>query len=207
MVETCRASLHKLATPQTKKVITDAARCSARIIWTLRHVSRTVRDSTTPGDCNIDVRFPRANYPDLIGVIGILPPRGNIGSLKVFNEQKSTVSDETRDTQNFDNYVDTNLANIGDSTSIFSKLIGCELSHSSSANLYLICQMDFFSNTVRTKGPNFVDLGILAVNESDEVNIFGTPATRIRRTTDGTHWSAPDHFFVKATVFGISATR
>ena len=165
------------------------------------------RDSNTPGEWNIAVRYPHANFPVLIGGIGVPPTRWHSGILQVFNEQKSTVSDETRDTQNFDNYVDTNLANIGDSTSIFSKLIGCELSHSSSANLYLICQMDFFSNTVRTKGPNFVDLGIPAVNESDEVNIFGTPATIIRRPMDGFRWYAPDHIFGKASAAGMSATR
>ena len=95
----------------------------------------------------------------------------------------------------------------GDSTSIFLKIIGRGLSHSSSSNLYLRCQVDFASNTVGTKAPHFVDFGLPAVNASDEVNIFGTPNTRTRRPIDGSHWSDPDHVSGKATSVGISATR
>ena len=50
--------------------------------------------------------------------------------------------------------------------------------------------MDFASNTVGTEANVFVDLGLLSVNTLDEFNTFGPPTTRIRRTTDGTYWSA-----------------
>ena len=63
------------------------------------------------------------------------------------------------------------------------------------------------SNAVGTEAPNFVDLGILVVNTSDEFNTFGAPAIRVRRLTDGTQWSAPDHVFGEATVFVMSGTR
>ena len=67
--------------------------------------------------------------------------------------------------------------------------------------------MDLESNTVRTKAPHFVDLGLLAVNKLYEVNIFVAPATRIRRPTDVTHWYVLDHVFGKATAFGMRTTR
>ena len=92
-------------------------------------------------------------------------------------------------------------------TSILSKLIARELSHSFSANLYLRCRMDFTSNAVGSKAPNFVDLGLPANNTSDEFNAFATPSTRIIRPTDGTHWSASDHIIGEATAVGMSATR
>ena len=91
--------------------------------------------------------------------------------------------------------------------SIFSKVIGNELSHSSNADLYLRFWMDFASNTVGTKAPNFVDLEILDVTSLDEFNTFGTLATRIIRPTNGPHWYAPDHVFGKAIAFGMRATR
>ena len=99
------------------------------------------------------------------------------------------------------------MDNDGDSTSIFSKLIGREISHISSADLYSRCWVDFTSNAIGTEALHFVDLGILAVNISNEINIFGTPATRIRSPMDGSHWSTPDHFFGEATAVGMSATR
>ena len=134
------------------------------------------------------------------------PASGHSGIFQVLNIRQSTVSDEIRDTQKFDNSVDRKLSNDGDSTSIFSKVIGGELSHSSIAYLYLRCWMDFASNTVRTKAPHFVDLGLPAVNALDEFNIFVTPANRIRNLTDGSHGSAPDHVFGKATAVGMNAT-
>ena len=63
------------------------------------------------------------------------------------------------------------------------------------------------SNAVVTEAPYFVDLGLLAINASYEVNIFGTPATIIRNQTYGTHWSAPDHIFGGDTAVGMSTTR
>ena len=79
--------------------------------------------------------------------------------------------------------------------SIFSNVIGYELYHSSSTDLYSCFRMDFASNAVGTEAPNFVYLGLLAINAMDEFNIFSTPATRIRRPTDGPHWYTPDHVF------------
>ena len=50
-----------------------------------------------------------------------------------------------------------------------------------------------------------MDLVLLAVDTSDEFVILGTPATRIRSQTDGSHWSAPNHVFGEATAVGMSA--
>ena len=158
-VAICGASLHKLATSQMTKVIKDAARSSAQVLRTPRCVIQMGRD-----DCNISVSSPWANYPVMIGVIGVPPTRYHSGSLQVFNKWQSTVSGKIGDTQKLDPSVDRKFAYYGDSTSIFNKLIGLELSHSYIADLYLRCWVDFASNAVRTEAPHFVDLGILAVN-------------------------------------------
>ena len=36
---------------------------------------------------------------------------------------------------------------------------------------------------------------------------LNTPATSIRRPTDGFHWSAPDHVFGEATAVGMLAAK
>ena len=67
--------------------------------------------------------------------------------------------------------------------------------------------MDFVNNVVRTEAPNFAELGIPAVNTSDEVNILGTPATRIISSRDRSHRSDTDILFCKPTAVRMSATR
>ena len=110
----------------------------------------------------------------MIGDTTVYPACGIMGSLEILNKHGSTGSVEIGDTQKFDTSIDEHLAKDGDPTSIFSKVIGQELSHGSSSNIYLRCQMDFTSNAVRTEAPNFVNLGLPAVNTSDEFNTFVT---------------------------------
>ena len=109
--------------------------------------------------------------------------------------------------QKLDTSIDRNLPDDQDYASISRKVISLELSHGSSTDLYSRCPMEFASNVVQTKAPQFVDLGLPAVNISDEFSILGTPVTRIIRPTDGSHWSAPDHVFGEETVVGMSAAR
>ena len=70
MVATSAEYMHKLETIQTIEVITDAARRSVQILRNPRCVIQIDRDGTNPGNCNVAIRSPRANYPVLIGVIG-----------------------------------------------------------------------------------------------------------------------------------------
>ena len=143
------------------------------------------RDSTTSGNCDIYVKYPHTNSPVMIGGINVLPSNGNSGSLQVLNKWKSTSAEKIVDTLKLDTYVDRKLSDGRDSASIFSKVIGRELSHGSSADLCSLCWMDFASNVVQTKVPQFMDCLLLAINTLDEFGIQGTPATRIRRPMDG----------------------
>ena len=67
--------------------------------------------------------------------------------------------------------------------------------------------MNFSSNAVQTKAPQFMDLGLPAVNTSDGFGILDTTAKSIRRLTDGYHWSAPDHVFGKSIAIGMSEAK
>ena len=106
------------------EVVTDVANSNPRALWTPGRVRWTGRDDTNPGDCNITVRSPRGNSPVLIGGIGVLPTIGHSGSLEFLNKWQSTSPSVSRNTQNLDTSVDGNLADEGDSTSIFSKVLG-----------------------------------------------------------------------------------
>ena len=83
-----------------------------------------------------------------------------MGSSGILNKHGSTGYVEIGDTHKFDTSIDGDLAEYGCYATIFSKLIGQELFHGSSTDIYLWCRADFTSNTVGTEGPNFMHLGI-----------------------------------------------
>ena len=134
-----------------------------------------------------------------------------ISSIRMFGEVDCfffpTSPDEFSNVQKLDTVVDGKLPDNQDYASVFIKVVGRELSHGSSNGLYLRCRMNFLSNVVQTEAPQFVDLGVPAINTLNESSVLGTPATRIRMQTDGYHWTAPDHIFGEATVVGMSAAR
>ena len=98
-ISTCGGTAHALATPTTKEVITDTTHSSARVSRTPWHISRIGRDSTTPGDFEISLRYLQANSPVLIGGITLSPSIGHSRCLQVFNKRKPTISENIGDTQ------------------------------------------------------------------------------------------------------------
>ena len=106
-----------------------------------------------------------------------------------------------------DTVVDGNFPHERYYESVFSKVIGCILSDGSRDDLYLRCRMKFLSNVVQTEAPPFVDLGIPSINTLNESGVLGTPVTRIRRPTDGSHCTTPDNFFGEETEVGMSAAK
>ena len=80
---------------------------------------------------------------------------------------------EVRDTQIINTSIDGNLTKNGDSTPIFSKVIRQELSEDSSAYIYSRCRVNFTNNDVGTEAPDFMYLGLLTINASDELRSFG----------------------------------
>ena len=67
--------------------------------------------------------------------------------------------------------------------------------------------MKFASYVVQNEAAKFVDLGLLAINILNESGVLSIPATRIRRRSDGSHWTALDHIFGESTAVGISAAK
>ena len=52
-----------------------------------------------------------------------------------------------------------------------------------------------------------MDLGILPINTLNEIGVLGNHDTRIKRPTDGSYWTAPDHSFGEATAVVMSAAK
>ena len=196
-----------LPTPATKEVVADAARGSVRVNQTLRHVRRMARDGITPGKTGLAVSSKPASYPFLIGSTTISPACGLSEILQVGKKRQYNSPDRVRNAKKLDTAVGKNFPNDWYSASVFSKAIFCNLSHGSSNYLYLSCRMKFSINVVQTEVPQFVDLGLPAVNTLNELGILGTHANRIRSPTDESHWLDPDNVFGGASAVGMSAAR
>ena len=143
----------------------------------------------------------------MIGIVANSPSFGLNASQQVANKWKSISLALVGHTQKLDDVVDVNFPNDLDYASIFSKVIVQKLSNGSIDDLYLHCSMNFAANTIQTQTPQFMDVVFSTINSLDKKSVISTPATRIQRPTDGSHWSMPDHVFGKATAVGISEAK
>ena len=122
---------------------------------------------TTPHGCNPSTRSPRMNSPVMIGGGTTVSPT-RTGIQEIVSPKGSTGSVEVKNTQIFNISINVNWTNKGESTLILSKVIRQELSHNSSSDIYSRCRDNFMSDSVGTKIPDFMNLGLPAVNALDE---------------------------------------
>ena len=156
-----------LLTPATKEIITDAASCGVWVNRTPRQVSLTAVGGSTPSDIGHAISIEHAPSPFLIVIFGTSPPCGMNGSLQVANKCQPTYPALVWNTQQLDDVVDGKLPNDLDSASIFSKVMGYKLSDGSSDDLYLRYRMEFLADVVQTQTPQFMDMGLPAINTLD----------------------------------------
>ena len=146
------------------------------------------------------------NSPVLIGG-GTTVSKTRMGSQETGSPKCPTISVVVRNAQILHTSINGDFSKNGNPTPTFSKVIGRELSHEYSADIYLHCRVNFTRNAVGTKSPKSMNLGLLAVHTLDELGSFSTPATRVGRLKDGSKWSAPGYVFGKATAVGVSGPR
>ena len=94
-IETCGGTPNTFTTPTTKEVIRDTVRISAWVHQTPRHISRTGKYGSTPGDTCIAVRYPRDNSPVMIGGTTVSPACGICGILQFRGKRQSTYPEES----------------------------------------------------------------------------------------------------------------
>ena len=196
-----------LLNPTKKEVVVDTALGSAWVNRTPQQVSRTVVDGITPGNIGHTVRIEHDSSPVLIVVIVTPPPCGLNGIMQVENKWQSTSPAVVGNTHKLDAVIDGKLTDDLDSVSIFRKVIVHKLSDGSINDLYLRCRMNFAADVFQTQAPQFMNLGLLTINTLDESGFLVPPATRIRRPTNGSHWSDLDLIFGEATAVGMSAAK
>ena len=168
-----------LSMSATKEFVSEALSGVACINRTPRQVSWTRVDVSNPGNTGHAIRSKPAPSPILIGSPTISPDCGIGGILQVGKKRQSTSPDKVSNAQKLDTVVDGKLSNDRGSATIVIKVIGRKLSRSSRNDLYSRCRMKFSSNIVQTEAPQFVDLGLLAINTFNESDVLGTTDTSI----------------------------
>ena len=170
--------------------------CLSRTQW---RVSRTGVDGRTPGIIDNFISIIEKSSLTLIGTIGTNPPCGRNLSQEVGNIRQLTFQGLVKNSQKLDAVVDRKFSNNRDLTSIFLKVISEKLSYCYRQDIYTRFRMNTTVDPVQTQTPQFVDLGLYTINALDEGSSISTPATKIRRPTDGDHRSSPNHIFSETT--------
>ena len=67
--------------------------------------------------------------------------------------------------------------------------------------------MNFGSDTVFSKSPNLMDLGLLSVNTTDELGSVFVPTTRIGKPAGGSNWIPSQHDISEDIADKVSETK
>ena len=76
-----------------------------------------------------------------------------------------------------------------------------------SDHVYALKRMEFASNFVVAKSPNFMDLGLLPAITTDKLKSVSCPATIVERLTDVSNWLAYRHGCDEFTVGRVSKAK
>ena len=126
------------------------------------------------------------------------PPCGINVSLKIDNIRQSATP-YLRKSNKLDTSIDGKFTNILAELPIFIEVLCDKISDIFIQDLYTRRLMNLAAHPVNIPAPQFVDLGLLTIDALDKVASIWTPATRVGRPTDFSHWITPDHIFVKTT--------
>ena len=149
---------------------------------TPRRFSRTGVKGSTPSSIQsssnsngagvlIGANDPLCVEPDPPFGLNMIPGFGDI--------QQSTFLDLVRQYQKLNANVDGKFSDNWDVTSIFSDILGDNLSKDFSWDLYTRCRMNLTAYPVQILTPKFVDLGISNIDALDKSCGISTAATRI----------------------------
>ena len=90
---------------------------------------------------------------------------------------------------------------------IFSNIIGRKTDPDENSDIYARKRMDFESNSVVAKSPNFMDLSLSPTNTPDKIESVIVPTARVRMLTNGFDWLASRYDIEEVTVERVSEAK
>ena len=159
-----------------KDIVTDAARSGVKILQTPREVSQTVRDGFVPRDINAAIATARLTLrrPNFISTS---ESPTQTGTKYIVSPRRSIIPQEVKNAEPLDTSFNRFRDEHGHPTPIFSKVIGPKTVPDESADIYARKRVDFGSNSVVAKSPNFLDLDLSPANTMDKLMSVIGPTT------------------------------
>ena len=181
--------LHAVREVLHKEIVTGATHRAAGVIKD----PPVVNWKGTGGIITVDrktVVIPTITTTQVRTGTGPSVPPISIGSQKIEGLRRSIIPQEFSNSEPLKTSINITPAKHRDPTLSLSKVISSKTFTNESADVYSRGQMNFGSDTVLSKSPNFMDFGLYSVNTTDEL---GSPTSKIGRMTDGSKWIPPGH--------------
>ena len=121
--------------------------------------------------------------------------------------RQSIIPQGVRNSEPLDASININPAKHRDPTPSWSKVISSKTFTNESADVYASGRMNFRSDTVLSKSPNFITFGLSSVNTMDELRSVYIPTTRSGRLTDGSYWLLSGQGISESTADRVSGTK
>ena len=198
--------MHAVRTVLHKEIVTGATRRTESVLKDPLVVSWKETSGTITVDRNTARIPPRTTNQAWTGTEPSVP-QISIGRQKIEGTRRSIITQEVRNSKPLDRSINIITARHRDPNPGLSKVIGSKSVNNESANVYAHSWMNFGSDTVLSKSPNFMDFGLLSVNTTDELMSVFVPTTIIGRPMDGSNWLPPRRGISKATVDRVSRTE
>ena len=94
-----------------------------------------------------------------------------------------------------------------DPTPGWSKISSIKVVNNKTADVYARSRMNFGSDTVLSKNPNFMNFGLSPVNTADKLGSVIIPKTRVGRPTNVSDWLHHGHDISGYTADGVNKMK
>ena len=169
-------------------------------------VRRTGRYRSTSQDVNSSVVTAILN-PLITSSNSTSISLARTGTQEIISPRRFIIAKRAKNSKPLDTPIIGFSAVHGQSTSILIKVIGLKTVLGESADVYARRMMDFARNSVISKSPNFMDLGLLPAHTMDKLDSVIDPATRVEGLKDGSDWLASMHGCKEVTVGRVSEAK
>ena len=188
----CGGALHAVRKVLTEEIITGAAFSSARVFKDPPGVNWKVTSRPIPTEMSTVGVSPISSTQVMTGS-GTSEPPIRIRSQGIGSPRGSIVPQKVRNANPFKTSIYQLSPKHGHPTPIFSKVMFCKIFPDESANIYARKRMDFRSNYVVAKIPNFIDFGLSPANTPYKLKCIIFSTTKVGRLTNCSYWLLPMH--------------
>ena len=191
-VTTSRGALHAVHTFLHKEIVTGTTRSTAGVLTDPLVINWKDASGPIPIDKNTFGIPPKTTTQFLIGTGPSAPPI-SIGIQKIEGPRWSIIPQNARNVDPLDAYINRFPYKHRDPTPIWSKIISSKVITDEIADVYARSPVDFGSDTVLSKNPNFINFGLSPVNTTDKLGSVIIPTTRVGKPVNGYNWVQHGH--------------